>query len=82
MHHPKLVSLALMLAVFGCVGAIAWGVMSLHTHIESPIKNQMPDTTSSTNGNLSIPNVVAWQGGWKNKAITENYAFAFYSSIC
>ena len=76
MHHPKLVSLALMLAVFGCVGAIAWGVITMHTHTEIPIKNQMPDTASSNNGNNSTTNVAAFQGSWINEASTENYRLA------
>jgi hypothetical protein len=81
-RHPKLVSLALMLAVFGCVGGIAWAVTNSHARIEIPIKEQMRETPTPMYGSVSIPNVAAWHDGWKNECITENYAFAFYSSIC
>jgi hypothetical protein len=77
MRHPKLVSLALMIAVFGCVGGIAWAVMNSHAHIEIPMNQQRRDAPTFTDGNVSLPNVVAWKGYWKSEAPSVTYGLAF-----
>jgi hypothetical protein len=64
MRHPKLVSLAVMLAVFGCVGGIAWAVMNSHVHAEMPIKEQTSDTTSSMYREVPILNAIAQDREW------------------
>ncbi len=40
-HHPKLVSLLVMLAVFGSVAGVCWALTSTQQSIDQPI-NQMP----------------------------------------
>ncbi len=69
MRHPKLVSLAVMLAVFGCVGGIAWAVMNSHVHAEMPIKEQMSDPTSSMYREGPMLNAIARDRDWGNTFI-------------
>jgi hypothetical protein len=75
MRHPKLVSLAVMLAVFGFVGGIAWAVMNSHVHAEMPIKEQMSDTTASMYREVPMLNAIALECDLGNTFVTTKDYF-------
>lgn len=69
-----------MLAVFGCVGGIAWAVTYARVYVEIPIQEQMHDTPPM-NGSVSTLDDATKQNSLQNESISENSVFGLYSPV-
>ncbi len=71
MRYPKLVSLLLMITIFGSVGGVAWAIISSHAHSEFSTPDQIRDAAmlhikTSHPETAPFMDGLAWTGGRQN----------------
>ncbi|MCW4006749.1 MAG: hypothetical protein NWF04_09205 [Candidatus Bathyarchaeota archaeon] len=82
MKHAKLVSLALMLAIFGSVGAVSWAIMNSHAQTPLSPQEQARDAAMDyikTNHpeTMQFITELAWTGGRQDSGLlgAETYIY-------
>ena len=85
MRYPKLMSLLVMITIFGSVGGVAWAIISSHAHYEFSTQEQIRDDAMSyikANHSETAPCMenLAWTGGRKPSSLVGAETYIYLSS--